>query len=252
MTGDPFPARPVIDAKEAAALAEACFGVRGTASELPAEVDRNFLITTEDGQHYILTVTPGGWDFEELDLQVAALEVLESTEMAGLAPTVIAAIDGERLVRRAVADGSEHWLRMVHYLEGLPLAHLSDHPPSLLEEIGGWLARLDLALMGFDHPGARRRIPWDLSRTLELADSLTGNARRIERVDDIERGWLDGVESVGITSAASTPEDLVQEIVAFFRQRNPQLEVIEEGEWEQITFRKPRSVPPSSDRPPAG
>ena len=37
-------------------------------------------------------------------------------------------------------------------------------------------------------------------RLLELADSLTGNARRIERVDDIEEEWLEGIGSVGITS----------------------------------------------------
>jgi len=81
-------------------------------------------------------------------------------------------------------------------------------------------------------------------RLLELADSLTGNARRIERVGDIREEWLDGVASVGITSAASTPDDLVQEIVAFFRGRNPALRVIEEGEAEEITFRQPKRVPP--------
>jgi 4-hydroxy-3-methylbut-2-enyl diphosphate reductase len=83
-------------------------------------------------------------------------------------------------------------------------------------------------------------------RLLELAESLTGNARRIERVDDIDEEWLEGVGSVGITSAASTPEDLVQEIVEFFRSRNPGLELIEEGEGEEITFRQPKRVPPSS------
>jgi len=61
-------------------------------------------------------------------------------------------------------------------------------------------------------------------RLLELADKLTGNARRIERVSDIEESWLDGVTSVGISSAASTPEDLVQQIVEYFRSRNPDLE----------------------------
>jgi 4-hydroxy-3-methylbut-2-enyl diphosphate reductase len=81
-------------------------------------------------------------------------------------------------------------------------------------------------------------------RLLELAQTLTGNAERVESVRDIAEHWLDGIRSVGITSAASTPEDLVQEIVGFFRKRNPDLEVIEEGEWEEITFRRPKRVPP--------
>ena len=79
-------------------------------------------------------------------------------------------------------------------------------------------------------------------RLLELANKLTGNAKRIESVRDIKEEWLDDTSSVGITSAASTPDDLVQEVVAFFKAHNPQLKIIEEGEWESITFRKPKRV----------
>ena len=63
-------------------------------------------------------------------------------------------------------------------------------------------------------------------------------------VNDIREEWLRNIESVGITSAASTPDDLVREILGFFKSRNAELEVIEEGEWENITFRRPKRVPP--------
>ncbi|MDQ3396179.1 MAG: 4-hydroxy-3-methylbut-2-enyl diphosphate reductase [Deinococcota bacterium] len=79
-------------------------------------------------------------------------------------------------------------------------------------------------------------------RLLELADDLCGNAKRIESASDIQEAWLENVRAVGVTSAASTPDDLVQDIVAFFRARNAGLELIEEGEWENITFRKPKRV----------
>jgi len=81
-------------------------------------------------------------------------------------------------------------------------------------------------------------------RLLELAEDLTGRAVRVEGVADLDPAAFDGVRSVGITSAASTPDDLVQAIVGWFRERNPALRVVEEGEWEDITFRKPRRVPP--------
>lgn len=80
-------------------------------------------------------------------------------------------------------------------------------------------------------------------RLVELAQDLMGNSRRIESVKDIEEAWLEGVRSVGVTSAASTPDDLVQNIKAFFEARNPGLEVIEEGEWENIIFRPAKRVP---------
>jgi 4-hydroxy-3-methylbut-2-enyl diphosphate reductase len=81
-------------------------------------------------------------------------------------------------------------------------------------------------------------------RLLELADALMGNARRIEWAGDIQEEWLEEIRSVAITSAASTPEDLVQEIVTLFMERNPAVEIIEEGEGENITFRQPKRVPP--------
>ena len=82
-------------------------------------------------------------------------------------------------------------------------------------------------------------------RLLELAEELCGNARRVESVRDIDPTWLEGAASVGITSAASTPDDLVQEMVAYFRELNPAVQLIEEGEWEQITFRPAKRVPAS-------
>lgn len=85
-------------------------------------------------------------------------------------------------------------------------------------------------------------------RLVELAQDLTNNAHRIENVHDIQEAWLNGASSVGISSAASTPDDLVQDVVAFFRARNPDVELIEEGEWENIVFRKPKRVPPPAQQ----
>lgn len=81
-------------------------------------------------------------------------------------------------------------------------------------------------------------------RLLELAEDLCGRARRVEGPADLQPAWFEGVRSVGITSAASTPDDLVQGIVARLRRESPELEVIEEGEWEEITFRQPTRHPP--------
>lgn len=81
-------------------------------------------------------------------------------------------------------------------------------------------------------------------RLLELAQGLVGKAERINTVHEINPEWLIGVRSLGITSAASTPDDLVQEVVHHFKQLNPSLQIIEEGEWEDIEFREPRRVSP--------
>ena len=86
-------------------------------------------------------------------------------------------------------------------------------------------------------------------RLLELAAELCGRAERLETAADLAHTDLRGVRSLGITSAASTPDDLVQEVVAYFRALNPALEVIEEGEWENIEFREPKKIAPTQALP---
>lgn len=81
-------------------------------------------------------------------------------------------------------------------------------------------------------------------RLLELAEALCGRAHRLETDEDVKSIDFSGISSIGITSAASTPDDLVQRVVQHFLALNPALEVIEEGEWENIKFREPKRLPP--------
>lgn len=86
-------------------------------------------------------------------------------------------------------------------------------------------------------------------RLLELARDLCGRAERLETAADLAGLDLTGLRSLGITSAASTPDDLVQEVVAHFRALNPVLRVVEEGEWENIEFREPKKILPTQELP---
>ena len=85
-------------------------------------------------------------------------------------------------------------------------------------------------------------------RLLELTRDLVGRAEGIDTVDEIEGSWLDGVRTIGITSAASTPEHLVIGVLDFLKNLNPDLEVVEHGEWENIEFRQPKRVAPQDIR----
>jgi 4-hydroxy-3-methylbut-2-enyl diphosphate reductase len=39
-------------------------------------------------------------------------------------------------------------------------------------------------------------------------------AYRVDYIDEVKQEWLDGVETVGVTSGASVPEVLVEEVIA--------------------------------------
>ena len=83
-------------------------------------------------------------------------------------------------------------------------------------------------------------------RLVELAEEITAEAYRVDSATDIKPEWLEGVKAVGITSAASTPDDLVWGIIEFLRAQNANLSVFEDGgEPEEIEFRKPTRVAPT-------
>jgi 4-hydroxy-3-methylbut-2-en-1-yl diphosphate reductase len=56
------------------------------------------------------------------------------------------------------------------------------------------------------------------NRLVEVTRDLGVAAHLIDDEHAIDAAWLDGVETVGITSGASAPESLVQRVVAHFRR----------------------------------
>jgi len=57
------------------------------------------------------------------------------------------------------------------------------------------------------------------NRLVEVARGHGAAAYLIDNHDQVDERWLEGVQTVGITSGASAPEELVGRLVAFFRDR---------------------------------
>jgi 4-hydroxy-3-methylbut-2-enyl diphosphate reductase len=63
-------------------------------------------------------------------------------------------------------------------------------------------------------------------------------AHLVDDVRGIDERWLDGCETVGLTSGASAPERLVAEVCAWFRARGA--EVCEQAAvHEDVSFKLP-------------
>jgi len=52
------------------------------------------------------------------------------------------------------------------------------------------------------------------NRLVEVAQKCGASAHLIQSADDVQAGWLRGVHDVGVTAGASTPEFLVEQVVA--------------------------------------
>jgi 4-hydroxy-3-methylbut-2-en-1-yl diphosphate reductase len=57
------------------------------------------------------------------------------------------------------------------------------------------------------------------NRLVEVAREHGAASHLIDNSLQVDEAWLAGVESVGITSGASAPEELVEQLVGFFRER---------------------------------
>ncbi|MFL5907937.1 MAG: 4-hydroxy-3-methylbut-2-enyl diphosphate reductase [Solirubrobacterales bacterium] len=57
------------------------------------------------------------------------------------------------------------------------------------------------------------------NRLVEVAREHGAASHLIDNHLQVDDSWLDGVETVGITSGASAPEELVERLVGFFRER---------------------------------
>ena len=77
------------------------------------------------------------------------------------------------------------------------------------------------------------------NRLREVAQAHGANAYLINGPQELDWSWLDGVENVGITSGASTPESLVESVI---RAIEPDEVVPITGAEEDVSFVLPREL----------
>src|SRR3954449_10681992 len=80
------------------------------------------------------------------------------------------------------------------------------------------------------------------NRLVEVARDHGADAHLIDNESQVREEWLDGKRVVGITSGASAPEELVQRLVAFFRERGTEDVAEFEVVSEDVRFMLPKTI----------
>ena len=159
---------PRLSREQAEEIARGLYGIEGGAEELPSERDQNFLVRTGDGEKRVLKIANPQEKRGVLEMENAALLHLAGTAGPPLAPRVLPGRDGRLIGETRGPDGAAHAVRLLTYLDGVPLAEARPHDPALLSELGAFTARLARALASFDHPSAvRGDFLWDMTRGAE-------------------------------------------------------------------------------------
>jgi 4-hydroxy-3-methylbut-2-en-1-yl diphosphate reductase len=88
-------------------------------------------------------------------------------------------------------------------------------------------------------------------RLVEVARDCGTDAHLIDSAREVDESWLDGARVVGISSGASAPEELVSELVDFFRARGvrdiSEFDVVR----EDVRFMLPKQIREAAARTPA-
>ncbi len=80
------------------------------------------------------------------------------------------------------------------------------------------------------------------NRLVEVAKEHGARSYLIDNEAEVREEWLTGAETVGITSGASAPEEIVQGLVEFFRERGVQEVSVFESVDEDVHFMLPKQI----------
>ena len=155
---------------EAVAVARTHWGIEATATLLTGERDRNFHLVATDGRAFVLKFANPAEPPGVTDLQIKALQHVARTDPTFNVPRMVALPDGriEAVVPRAPAPAR---VRLLSWVHGTPLRH-APRTEAQREACGRALARLGLALQGFEHPHSHYELIWDLTHALRLREIL--------------------------------------------------------------------------------
>jgi 4-aminobutyrate aminotransferase-like enzyme/Ser/Thr protein kinase RdoA (MazF antagonist) len=190
--------RPAIDHDVARGLLRREYGLEGTLRPLPSERDQNFLVTTASGRSHVLKISGSDEPRDHVDMQNALLEWLATRGGALPVPSLVRTRSGSALCEVAGPTRTPYAARVLTWLPGITLAETRPHSPALLRDLGAQLAAVDMALRGFEHPGAGRAFVWDLTAAPAIIDQHRANVARDRQpiLDAVLTRWTDWVEPV--------------------------------------------------------
>ncbi|WP_285409786.1 phosphotransferase [Variovorax sp. efr-133-TYG-130] len=160
LTAPPAP----VETGWAADLLQRLYGKQGRLKPLTGERDANFLLEPDDGgARCMLKLSHPDEDPLVADFQTQALLHLARTDPGLPVQRLLPDRDGAASVQIEDAEGRTRVARLFSYLEGTPMPQA---PRSAAQRtcVARMLARLDLALAGFEHPAGARELPWDIQR----------------------------------------------------------------------------------------
>src|SRR5215472_15951762 len=158
---------PSFTPAEAVDVARRLYGIDAGATPMTSERDQNFRLQTPAGDRFVLKIANSTDERALLEAQNAAMAHV--ARRSSLSPRPVPSLDGSLLTQMTAASGTRHFVRVLTWIDGEPLAAVDRRSKAVnFQELGERVGELDAALDGFDDPAVHRPFYWDLAGGLAL------------------------------------------------------------------------------------
>lgn len=164
------------------------YAISGEIKLLAGEADLNVKVSTATDT-YLLKIMRPGCAPEFVDKQIAALSVLSRSDIGIKFQRVQLSVQGAPRITVTDEAGDKRIAWLLSFTPGTLLADVQYRTPALSFDIGSGVAKIDQALAGFDHPGLRLPLKWNLTEAgwiKEHIEQIESPERRtqIEQITD--------------------------------------------------------------------
>jgi len=206
-------------------------------AERQVEAGRHILFIGHEGHPEVIgtfgQVPEGCMTLVETVEDAEQLEVADPSNLAFLTQTTLSVDDTAEIV----ATLQRRFPGIVGP-KGEDICYATSNRQSAVKAIAG---RCDLVLV-IGAPNSSNSL-----RLVEVAQRAGTPSRLVQRAEDIDFDWLEGVSTLGLTAGASAPEILVRQFIARLGERfNVNEEQVTTAE-ENISFKLPRGLMPEAD-----
>jgi len=180
---------------------ERSWGIKARLSALDGEFDLNIKAESADGKRYLLKIMRKGCDVGLVNMQCEAIQHIHASAISVNVPFVVPSKSGRNVESLADEAGNARLVWVLSFLDGIHYASFTPKSSLLIADLGRSIARLHLALEGFDHPALQREFKWNLTQAFWINDQLdviTDSDRRalLKAVMDDYQQILDSVKAL--------------------------------------------------------
>jgi 4-aminobutyrate aminotransferase-like enzyme/Ser/Thr protein kinase RdoA (MazF antagonist) len=140
------------------------YGIKGTASLLPGELDHNYKIETENNRSYILKINRPDTDPQYLDFQEKLLLHIQAKQHDIKFPSIIPSTTGNYSFTFTDSENKNRSARLLEWIDGRLWSSVNPQSDELRLSLGKACGEITNLLQGFHHSTASRAFDWDIAQ----------------------------------------------------------------------------------------